>query len=147
MNTIYTQIREKTVVWKQLPVYMILAGVAICVAAVGDLLARKVVTEEVRLIWTGLAVFGSGIALDLALGQRFTVDWLKEATAVRRDLGRFLLVSVELGLLTFVIHEYQIGNLAFYEGIAILTFLGFLIHNSLPLSYRLPFFLILSLLV
>jgi D-alanyl-lipoteichoic acid acyltransferase DltB (MBOAT superfamily) len=125
---------------------MILTGVAISVAVGGDLLLRKVLTEEVRFIWTGLAVFGSGMALDLALGQRFTVDWLKEATAARRDLGRFLLVSVELGLLTVVIYEYQIGNRAFYEGIAILTFLGFLIHNSLPLSYRLPFFLLLSLL-
>jgi len=140
VNTIYTQTKQKAVVREQLPIYLILAGIAASIAAAGDLLLGRNLGEETTFIWTGLAVLGSGLVLDLTVGERSTIGWLKEASAARQDLGKFLLVSIQLGLLTYVIYEYHIGNQAFYEGIAVVTFLGFLVHNFLPLAFRLPFF-------
>jgi D-alanyl-lipoteichoic acid acyltransferase DltB (MBOAT superfamily) len=151
VSTVYAQIGEKPVARKELPVYLILAGLAACIAFGADVLggiARigNLSQGQIGFIGAAFAVLTSGLVLDLAVGQRLTADWLKDAAVTGPDLAKLLLISLELGLLTLVIREFQIGNQSFYEGIAVLTFLGFLIHSVLPLEYRLPFFLLLSLL-
>lgn len=62
----------------------------------------------------------------------------------RVTVGQFLIVSVQLGLLLLVIRQFQIESNAFLR-IVLLTFLGFVVHCFLPLRYRLPFFVVLSL--
>lgn len=54
------------------------------------------------------------------------------------------LILVQLGLVTLLIRQYAIESAAFLQ-LSILAFVGFAIHALLPLSYRLPFFLLLSL--
>lgn len=61
------------------------------------------------------------------------------------NFGKFLSVATQLGLLVLVIREFQIADLVFYHHIMALTFIGFLVHHFLPVQYRLPFFLLLSL--
>lgn len=62
----------------------------------------------------------------------------------RISAGGFLVVLAQLGLLTLVLRQFQIESGAFL-GLALLAFAGFAIHALLPLRYRLPFFLALSL--
>jgi D-alanyl-lipoteichoic acid acyltransferase DltB (MBOAT superfamily) len=51
----------------------------------------------------------------------------------------------QLGLLVLVIRQFELENQAFYYNVMLLVFYGFLVHYFLPLEYRLPFFLLLSL--
>ena len=55
-----------------------------------------------------------------------------------------LAILGQLGLLTLVMRQFQIESGAFLR-LALLAFGGFAIHALLPLRYRLPFFLLLSL--
>ena len=59
-------------------------------------------------------------------------------------LAKFLFIVVQLGLLTLVLRQFQVESSAFLR-IALLAFAGFTVHHFLPLSYRLPFFVLLSL--
>jgi len=57
---------------------------------------------------------------------------------------KFLLIVLQLALMLLAMRQFQIENAAFLR-LAVLAFGGFLLHAWLPLSYRLPFFLGLSL--
>ena len=61
------------------------------------------------------------------------------------QLGKFLSVTVQLGLLVLVVRLFRLENQAFYHNLMLLTFFGFLIHYILPHHYRLPYFLFISL--
>src|SRR5688572_2534149 len=50
------------------------------------------------------------------------------------DLFRFLAVALQLGLLVLIIQQYEIESRAFFH-LAVLTFVGFVIHAWLPLRY------------
>jgi D-alanyl-lipoteichoic acid acyltransferase DltB (MBOAT superfamily) len=69
-----------------------------------------------------------------------------ERTAQRGKITavNFLIVLVQLGLLTLVLRQFQIEGGAFIR-LALLAFAGFAVHAWLPVRYRLPFFLALSL--
>lgn len=56
---------------------------------------------------------------------------------------KLLIVVAQLALLTIVFYQFEIESPAFFS-LAILAFLGFIVHALLPFVYRLPFFLILS---
>ena len=58
--------------------------------------------------------------------------------------GKLLVVAVQLVLLAFVLWQFQIESPVFFR-LAILAFAGFILHAVLPLRFRLPFFLGLSL--
>ncbi len=63
------------------------------------------------------------------------------------DIGgaaRFALVCVELVLVLFVIWRYQLESRTFFDVMA-LGSAGFVVHALLPVPYRLPFFVALSL--
>ena len=60
-------------------------------------------------------------------------------------LRQYLLIVVQLALLTLVLRQFQIESAGFLR-LALLTFGGFAIHALLPIRYRLSFFLVLSLL-
>jgi hypothetical protein len=56
----------------------------------------------------------------------------------------YLIVLVQLGLLALVLQQFQIESAAFLR-LAWLAFAGFALHALLPLRFRLPFLLLLSL--
>src|SRR5512145_3542700 len=60
------------------------------------------------------------------------------------SIGNFLSVVVQLGLVLLLLRQFQIESAAFLR-LAVLAFGGFVIHAFLPVAYRLPFFLLLSL--
>src|SRR5262245_12964785 len=60
------------------------------------------------------------------------------------SVGKFLIVAAQLGLLALVLRQFQIEGGAFLR-LALLAFAGFAVHAYLPLRWRLPFFLVLSL--
>lgn len=59
-------------------------------------------------------------------------------------IREFLTIAVQLGLLVLVIRQFQLISLPFYHYVTLLTFFGFIIHYFLPINFRLPFFLFLS---
>ena len=61
-----------------------------------------------------------------------------------RDLRGFLFLALQLALLIVVIRRFQLEQPAFLH-LMLLAAGGFLVHYFLPLAYRLPFFLLLSL--
>src|SRR5262245_66580033 len=63
----------------------------------------------------------------------------------RIGLRDYAVIVTQLALLTLVFRQFQIESAGFLR-LALVTFGGFAIHALLPLRYRLPFFLILSLL-
>jgi len=66
----------------------------------------------------------------------------KEAGGI--SAARLLVVLAQLGLLMLVLRQFQIESAAFLR-LSLLAFAGFAVHAVLPLRYRLPFFLALSL--
>src|SRR5438876_1177854 len=56
----------------------------------------------------------------------------------------YIVILLQLGLLTLLLRQFQIESAAFLR-LALLAFGGFAIHAVLPMRYRLPFFLGLSL--
>jgi hypothetical protein len=57
---------------------------------------------------------------------------------------QFAAIMLQLFLLAVLIKRYNVESPAFFQ-LALLTFGGFAVHYFLPLAYRLPFFLALSL--
>lgn len=60
------------------------------------------------------------------------------------SLKHYLLVLAQLGLLVLLFRQFAIESAAFVR-LAVLAFAGFTVHAVLPMSLRLPFFLLLSL--
>src|SRR5215813_5102774 len=60
------------------------------------------------------------------------------------DRLKFAAILLQLALLAIVIKRYNLESPAFFR-IALLAFGGFTVHYFLPLAYRMPFFLGLSL--
>ena len=67
---------------------------------------------------------------------RFEADW--------PDVLRFATIMLQLGLLAALIKRFHLESPAFFQ-VLLLVLGGFAIHYFLPLAYRLPFFLALSL--
>lgn len=59
-------------------------------------------------------------------------------------IREYLLILLQLGIVTLLLRQFQIESAAFLQ-LALLAFAGFTVHALLPLRYRLPFFLLLSL--
>jgi D-alanyl-lipoteichoic acid acyltransferase DltB (MBOAT superfamily) len=62
----------------------------------------------------------------------------------RVSTRRFMIVAIQLALLLIVIRQFQVESSAFLR-IALLAFGGFAVHALLPMRFRLPFFVVLSL--
>src|SRR5262245_24627736 len=60
------------------------------------------------------------------------------------SLRDVLVILAQLGLVVLVLRQFQIESSAF-RALALLAFAGFVVHAFLPIRYRLPFFLLLSL--
>lgn len=62
----------------------------------------------------------------------------------RISARNFLVLLMQLGLIALVLRQFQIESAVFLR-LALLAFAGFALHALLPLRFRLPFFLALSL--
>ncbi len=70
---------------------------------------------------------------------------LQSITAVVKSADKHLAVTIQLALILILINRLQLIDVpAFYSGFALLLFGGFIIHQFLPLPWRLPFFSLLS---
>jgi hypothetical protein len=61
------------------------------------------------------------------------------------DVWRVAVVAVQLGLVLLIFRVFHVEEDTGFMRLAPLIFFGFLAHAALPLRYRLPFFLLLSL--
>ncbi len=100
--------------------------------------------RQLTLIISGFVVLVLSIIADLTIGERYTVGWCRRLNSGDRNLGRFLAILAQLGLLVFVADMYRLENQAFYRDIMLITLSGFFIHFFLPIRYRMIFFLFLS---
>src|SRR5260370_32157797 len=61
------------------------------------------------------------------------------------DARKFLAIAAQLAILLVFIRQFEVEPGSGIQRILILLFAGFVAHAVLPLRYRLPFFLLLSL--
>jgi GDSL-like Lipase/Acylhydrolase family len=61
------------------------------------------------------------------------------------DWARFTLVAAQFGLVVLLIRLFGLENSSGLGDLAVLTWVGFVIHHWLPMRARMPFFLLLSL--
>jgi hypothetical protein len=60
-----------------------------------------------------------------------------------QEVAKLAAIVLQLGLLAILIKRYNLESPAFFQ-LTVLAFAGFIVHYFLPLAYRLPFFLALS---
>ncbi len=100
-------------------------------------------TVGVKLVMIAL------VASALKLSDTFAALQVAGSRPVRRPelagLVKFLSIAVQLGFLVLLIRHFNLVSPVFCHQIIFLTLYGFLLHYFLPLRYRLPFFLFLSL--
>jgi hypothetical protein len=125
---------------------VILAAIAVTFAS--DLLVINGLPEfgakNLVLASVGIGVLLTAAVPDSALDRRKIGDWLNLFALNKVQIGKFVSVAGELGVLVLLVRQFQLENQAFYANIMLLTFYSFLIHYFLPFRYRLPFFLIVS---
>jgi hypothetical protein len=61
-----------------------------------------------------------------------------------REIGEIVTVSLQLGLVLLIVWQFQLESRTFFHVLALLG-VGFMVHASLPMRLRLPFFAALSL--
>jgi hypothetical protein len=93
----------------------------------------------------GFSILLSSLISSASEDRGNSSPWNNLLTLDRLQLGKFLSVAVQLGLLVLVVRLFQLENPAVYQNVMLLTFFGFLYHYFLPSHYRLPFFLFISL--
>jgi hypothetical protein len=100
-------------------------------------------TVGVKLVMIAL------VASALKLSDTFAALQVAGSRPVRQPeltgLVKFLSIAVQLGFLVLLIRHFNLVSPVFCHQIIFLTLYGFLLHYFLPLRYRLPFFLFLSL--
>ena len=124
--------------------WILLGTAALAVVLASDLVDKlDNGTVGVKLVMIAL------VASALKLSGTFTALHAEEAQMGRRQeltgLVKFLSIAVQLGFLVLLIRHFNLVSPVFCHQIIFLTLYGFLLHYFLPLRYRLPFFLFLSL--
>jgi hypothetical protein len=136
--------------WRYIAEWSLVIAAAVAVAFASDLLVINGLPEfaakHVVLASIGFSLFLT-VAVPADSDKKRSLDeWLSVFATDRVRVIQFLSVTVQLGILVLVMRQFQLENQAFYLSIAPLTFYGFLIHFFLPDHYRMPFFLLLSIL-
>src|SRR6266446_3404394 len=129
---------------RQIGEWILLGTAALAVILASDLVNKlDNGTVGVKLVMIAL------VAIALKLSDTLAVLHGEESQMVRRQelagLGKFLGIAVQLGFLVLLIRRFDLVSPVFCHQIIFLTLYGFLLHYFLPLRYRLPFFLFLSL--
>ena len=135
--------------WRYLGEWLLVVLAAVAVAFAADLLVINGLPEfgakQLVLASLGFSVLLTAVAPASAIDKRNIREWLNQIIQGQLQLGKFLSLAVQLGLLTLVIGQFQLENQAVSSNLMPLAFYGFLIHYFLPSHYRLPFFLFISL--
>lgn len=63
----------------------------------------------------------------------------------REELFKLAGLALQLGVVVYFLFAFRIENTAFYNRVAPIAAVGFVVHHLLPMRYRLPFFTALSL--
>jgi D-alanyl-lipoteichoic acid acyltransferase DltB (MBOAT superfamily) len=129
---------------RQIGEWILLGTAALAVVLASDLVNKlDNGTVGVKLIMIAL------VAIALKLSDTLAVLRIEESQMVRRQelagLGKLLGIAVQLGFLVLLIRRFDLVSPVFCHQIIFLTLYGFLLHYFLPLRYRFPFFLFLSL--
>jgi D-alanyl-lipoteichoic acid acyltransferase DltB (MBOAT superfamily) len=135
--------------WRYIGEYLLVGAAVITVAFAADLLVINGLPElrdkQIVLASIGFSLLATIAIPVLSVDQQKGGQWFNSLSLDRLKISRFLSLVVQLGLLVLVMDQFHLENQAFYQNIMPLIFYGFLIHYFLPLHYRLPFFLLLSL--
>jgi hypothetical protein len=102
-------------------------------------------SKQLMVVAVIFAIVLIGLIPASTSGRAYTDNWRHLFAIDKVKVAQFLSILVQLGLLVFVIGQYELENQAFYHSIMLLTLYGFIIHYFLPLRYRQPFFVLLSL--
>ncbi len=127
---------------------MVLAGVVAAAMAADLFVIGGLPDFGPKQVMLGSLVFGLaliGFVPATADRQLNPQAWLKDLSINWANVAKFFSITAQFALLVFVIRQFQLENQAFYSNIILLAFYGFIIHFFLPMRYRLPFFLLLSL--
>ena len=116
--------------------------VGLSVIAVGmaaDLLTiveqPKIEFKLLMLAAVGFSLLLNRAVLILADKQPADDAWPRLLTLVKENIGKFLGVAIQLGLLSLVIRQYHIENQLFWHSVTLLIFYGFLLLLSFtPIS-------------
>jgi len=134
---------------RYIPEWLLVALAAIAVAFAADLLVINGLPDFgfklLVLASIGCSILSIGISLSSAIDRENANPWINLPILDKLQLGKFLGLAAQLGLLVLVVRLFHLENQAFYHNLMLLTFCGFLVHYFLPSHYRLPFFLFLSL--
>ncbi|MCI0731149.1 MAG: SGNH/GDSL hydrolase family protein [Chloroflexi bacterium] len=129
--------------------WLLVGAAVIAVAFAADLVVINGLPDFgakfIVLASIGLGVLLTGVAPASSVERRNLSSWLNLFSLDRLKLSQFLSLGVQLGLLVLMVRQFRLENQALYHNVMLLTFYGFLIHYFLPVRYRLPFFLLLSL--
>jgi hypothetical protein len=135
--------------WRYVGEWLLVVLAAIAVAFASDLLIinglPEFASKNLVLASIGLGVLLTAAVPAQSVDRRNIGGWLNLLTLDKVQLGKFLSIAAQLGVLVLVIRQFQLENQAFYSNIILLTFYSFIIHYFLPIRYRLPFFLLVSL--
>jgi hypothetical protein len=135
--------------WRHIGEWLLVVLATISVAFAADLLVINGLPEfgakHIVLASIGLGFLSTGIIPVSSAGWRSIGSWTHLITLEKVEIRKFLMIAAQLGLLVLVVRQYHLENQAVYENLMLMTFYGFLFHYFLPVRYRLPFFLFLSL--
>lgn len=133
----------------QWPSLLFVLGLALIFVALGsDLIGLGDGTgmgpKQIVLLAAGGMVALVGAVADMRTRQYEIGQWWQSLELGGVTAVKFGAVASQFGLLVLVAQQFHLENQAFYNGIMVLAFFGFVIHYFLPQPYRQPFFLILS---
>jgi hypothetical protein len=135
--------------WRYIAEWLLVVTAVVAVAFAADLLVVNGLPQfgakYLVLAATGLGGLLTVIVPAAPANQWQISAWLKPLALDRLAIGKFLSVTLQLGLLVLVVQQFHLENQAFYSNLLLLTFYGFLVHYFLPTRYRQSFFFLLSL--
>ncbi len=128
--------------------WLLVAASVLAVAFASDLFIAGALAgngpKQLALLSTLLAVICVSAIPVTSPDKKLTAALAELRHIDRAAVLQFVAVVAQLLLLVLVIRRYEIENKAFYTSVMLVTFYGFLLHFFLPLPYRLPFFLFIS---
>ncbi|HET9905171.1 MAG TPA: hypothetical protein VFQ23_00975, partial [Anaerolineales bacterium] len=129
--------------------WLMVALATITVVFAADLLVINglpdIAAKHLAVASLGFSILSMGTIPVLLGDQRNISAGLNLFSLEKLEVGKFLSIALQLGLLVLVIRLFRLENQAIYHNLMLLTFYGFLIHYLLPSHHRLPFFLFISL--
>jgi hypothetical protein len=132
-----------------IPMWLLMGIATMAVMLVADMMAintglATALDKQVLLATVVVGVFLASIAVTKANESApQTMIWFSKASF--KQLGPYISLALQLYLLVVVTGQYALESATFAHNMMWLTFASFLIHFFLPMAYRLPFFVLLSL--